>query len=71
EPAGAAAYAGALAALESGVLSASDRVALIVTGSGLKDIRSAMRVAGSGYPVAPDPEEVEKVRVALGLPALK
>lgn len=71
EPAGAAAYAGALAALESGVLSASDRVALIVTGSGLKDVRSAMRVAGSGYPVAPDPEEVEKVRVALGLPALK
>ncbi|MCC6799792.1 MAG: pyridoxal-phosphate dependent enzyme, partial [Anaerolineae bacterium] len=71
EPAAAAAYAGARAALDSGALSASERVALIVTGSGLKDIRSAMRVAGSGYPVAPDPDEVEKIRVALGLPALK
>jgi hypothetical protein len=27
-----------------------------------------MRVAGSGYPVAPDIEEVEKARIALGLP---
>lgn len=71
EPAAAAAYAGARAALESGALSASERVVLLVTGSGLKDIRSAMRVAGSGYPVAPDPDEVEKIRVALGLPSLK
>jgi threonine synthase len=71
EPAGAAAYAGAKAALESGDLSRSDRVVLLVTGSGLKDIRSAMRVAGSGHPVAPDPEEVERVRLALGLPTLK
>jgi len=71
EPAGAAAYAGAKAALDSGVLSPADRIVVLVTGSGLKDIRSAMRVAGSGYPVAPDPAEVEKVRLALGLPALK
>jgi hypothetical protein len=42
-----------------------------VTGSGLKDIRSAMRVAGSGHPVAPDIEEVEKVRAALNLPVFK
>lgn len=71
EPAGAAAYAGAKAALDSGVLIPTDRIVVLVTGSGLKDIRSAMRVAGSGYPVAPDPAEVEKVRLALGLPALK
>src|SRR5690606_4541623 len=75
EPAGAAAYAGASegakAALDSGVLRPADRIVVLVTGSGLKDIRSAMRVAGSGYPVAPDPAEVEKVRLALGLPALK
>lgn len=70
EPAGAAAYAGAKAALESGVLKPSDRIVVIVTGSGLKDIRSAMRVAGSGHPVAPDPDEVETIRQALGLPTL-
>lgn len=71
EPAASAAYAGAQAALAEGVLSASDRIVLIVTGSGLKDIRSAMRVAGSGHPVAPDIEEVEQVRQALGLPSLR
>lgn len=71
EPAGAAAYAGAKAAIESGILSPSDRIVVIVTGSGLKDIRSAMRVAGSGHPVAPDPGEVEKIRLALGLPTFK
>ena len=70
EPAGAAAYAGAKAALERGVLKPSDRIVVIVTGSGLKDIRSAMRVAGSGHPVAPDPDEVETIRQALGLPTL-
>ncbi len=39
-----------------------ERVVLLVTGNGLKDIKSAMRVAGAGYPVAPDMDEVEKAR---------
>ncbi|HVO71661.1 MAG TPA: threonine synthase [Aggregatilineaceae bacterium] len=68
EPAAAATVAGVRAALSEGHVQPQDRAVLIVTGNGLKDIKSAMRVAGSGYPVAPDIEEVEKARIALGLP---
>jgi len=42
-----------------------------VTGNGLKDIKSAMRVAGAGHPVAPDIDEVERLRSALQLPTFK
>lgn len=42
EPAGAAAYAGVLSGLEKGIFSPDDRVVVVVTGSGLKDVRSAM-----------------------------
>ncbi len=71
EPAASASYAGLQAALEQGVISHGERVLVLVTGNGLKDIKSAMRVAGSGNLVAPDIEEVEKVRRTLGLPTFK
>jgi threonine synthase len=71
EPAAAATYAGVSAAIEQGHIQPDDRVLLLVTGNGLKDIKSAMRVAGSGYPVQPDIEEVEKARITLGLPSFK
>ncbi len=71
EPAAAASYAGARAAIDEGHIRPAESVLLLVTGNGLKDIKSAMRVAGVGYPVAPDMDEVEKARVALGLPTLK
>ncbi len=71
EPAASSVYAGVRTALAEGHIQPDDRVVLIVTGNGLKDIKSAMRVAGAGYPVAPDMAEVEKARVSLGLPTLK
>ena len=71
EPAAAATYAGVRTALEESQVTPQDRVVLLVTGNGLKDIKSAMRVAGEGYSVAPDIEEVEKARVALGLPTFR
>jgi threonine synthase len=71
EPAAAATYAGVRAALDEGFVTPEDRVVLLVTGNGLKDIKSAMRVAGEGYPVAPHIEDVETARVALGLPTFK
>jgi threonine synthase len=71
EPAAAATYAGARAALAEGHIQPDERVVLLVTGNGLKDIKSAMRVAGAGHPVAPDIAEVEKVRQTLGLPTLR
>jgi threonine synthase len=41
EPAGAAAFAGAQAALESGMIKSSDPTLVIATGSGLKDVSAA------------------------------
>jgi len=43
EPAGAAAYAGLIAAVDTGLVSAGERVAVLSTGNGLKDIASAMK----------------------------
>jgi threonine synthase len=43
EPAGAAAYAGLLKAVDKGLVSVDDRVVVVNTGSGLKDIQSVMK----------------------------
>ncbi len=71
EPAAAATYAGARAALAEGHIQPDERVLLLVTGNGLKDIKSAMRVAGEGVSVAPNMDDVEKARQQLGLPTLR
>ena len=71
EPAAAATYAGARAALAEGHIQPDERVLLLVTGNGLKDIKSAMRVAGAGVSVAPNMDDVEKARQQLGLPSLR
>jgi len=54
EPAAAAAYAGVRAAREHGVLSGSDRVLCMVTGSGLKDTQAAIRAAHDPIRITPD-----------------
>ena len=43
EPAGAASYAGLIAARERALVESSDRVVVVATGNGLKDVGSAMR----------------------------
>jgi threonine synthase len=43
EPAAAAAYAGLLKALNNGQVHADERIVVLVTGNGLKDVQSAMR----------------------------
>ncbi|MDA2979036.1 MAG: threonine synthase [Actinomycetota bacterium] len=49
EPAGAAAYAGLVVAVNHGLIKAADRVVVLSTGSGLKDVASAMKaVAAAG-----------------------
>ncbi len=58
EPAGAAAYAGLKQALQAGFIQSQDRVAVLVTGSGLKDIRSAMRTVGEAPRIAPSLDAV-------------
>jgi len=61
EPAAAAAYAGLVHAAESGLVTADDRIVILATGSGLKDIDSARRSVGEPHRIAPDLAEVKRV----------
>jgi threonine synthase len=54
EPAAAAALAGLEAALADNLIDCDERVVLMITGSGLKDIAAAGRVLEPPAPVAPD-----------------
>lgn len=60
EPAGAAALAGFQKLASSGAFRDEDSVVLLVTGSGLKDISAAARVAGEPIRIRADLEEVER-----------
>ncbi len=53
EPAGAAAYAGLLAAVEQNFLAEGDRVVVLNTGNGLKDVARAMDAAGEPIVIEP------------------
>jgi threonine synthase len=66
EPAGAAAHAGLIAAVSRGLVSATDEVVVLSTGSGLKDVASAMKaVAAAGTkPMYVDPT-LEALKQAL------
>ena len=61
EPAGAAAYAGLVRAAASGVVGSEDPVLVLNTGSGLKDVRAAMRAAGEAPIIKPTLDEVKKI----------
>jgi threonine synthase len=62
EPAAAAAYAGLVAAVEDDLVTADDRVVVLATGTGLKDVPSAMRAIGTAG--------IEALRVAPDLDAV-
>ncbi len=66
EPAGAAPYAGLVEAVDRGLVGPDDRVVLLATGSGLKDVASAMKaVAAVGTePMRIDPN-LDSLRAAL------
>jgi threonine synthase len=67
EPAGSAAYAGLLKAIDAGLVRPDERIVVLVTGSGLKDVASAMQsvdqVGTHPHHVAPDLEDVKRVMV--------
>ena len=62
EPAGAAAYAGLLEALDQGLLSPQDRVLVMNTGNGLKDIKAAREAAGEATVIEPTLEALRDLR---------
>ena len=61
EPAGATGFAGMLKALKEGKISKNDKVVVIVTGNGLKDVESAQKAGGTPIEIEPTIEDVEKV----------
>ena len=61
EPAGATAYAGLVKAAGSGVVGSDDPVLVMNTGSGLKDIRSAMKAVLEAPIIEPTLSAVKKV----------
>jgi threonine synthase len=63
EPAGAAAFAGLFALVERGEIGPDERVVVVNTGNGLKDIRAAARTAEPPRHIAPT---LEAVRLAVG-----
>lgn len=63
EPGGAAAFAGFMKLRESVAIQSNERVVLVITGSGLKDINTARRSVGEPLRVQPDVAELDKLRV--------
>jgi threonine synthase len=64
EPAGAASFAGVLRLAHEGRLRADERIAVIVTGSGLKDVDSALALVDAPAPIEPNLEAAAR---ALGI----
>ena len=61
EPAGVTSFAGILKMKELGLLKGDEKVVSIVSGSGLKDIKSAMKAAGKPNSVEPDIEDLKRI----------
>jgi threonine synthase len=63
EPAGATSVAGLRKLLEEGKVSGSEKIVCLITGNGLKDVSSAMRIAGKPVSIEPTLQNLKK---ALG-----
>ena len=61
EPAGATAYAGLVRAAASGVVGSEDPILVMNTGSGLKDVRAAMKAVVEAPIIEPSLEAVKKL----------
>lgn len=66
EPAGAAGFAGVQRARREGWVGEDERVVAIVTGNGLKDIKSAMKATGAPYRVMPNLDAVRALLTQIG-----
>ena len=61
EPAGSTSYAGLVKAVRNGLIEPDDPVVVLNTGSGLKDVRSAMQAAGEAPIIEPTLEAVKSI----------
>lgn len=67
EPAGATPFAGLLKMLREGRIDPAERIVVLVTGNGLKDIPSAVRAVGRPLYVEPVIEDLQRIVEDLGL----
>lgn len=67
EPAGAASVAGLQKLLSEGKVKGSERVVCLVTGNGLKDVESAVKVAGRPVPIEPSLASLKEAARKAGL----
>lgn len=67
EPAGATAWAGVKQARADGWIAAGERVAVIVSGNGLKDVASAIKATGDPTVIEPTPAALQAAVTRLGL----
>lgn len=61
EPAGVTSFAGLKKFVNLGKIDKDEKIVCVLTGNGLKDISSAMKVAGSPSLIEPDLKELEKI----------
>jgi threonine synthase len=66
EPAGAAAYAGLAKAAAADLVRPEEQVVVLVTGSGLKDVRAAMQAAGQAVVIEPTLEALHRELERVG-----
>jgi len=67
EPAGAAPLAGMVKAISTGLVARDERVVILVTGSGLKDIRATLQAVGKPKRIKPDIKSVKTVLQSDGV----
>jgi threonine synthase len=65
EPAAAAAYAGLVKAVADGLVNPDERIVVLVTGNGLKDVASARKSVGEPFVVNKDLNDVKRVASQL------
>jgi threonine synthase len=63
EPAGATGFAGLVKATAQGLVPADERVVVVVTGNGLKDVENAVRAGGQPISIEPT---VQALKQAFG-----
>ncbi len=61
EPAGATAYAGLVQAVDQSLVDAGERIVVLNTGNGLKDVKAAMQAAGEPVVIQPNLEDLKRV----------
>lgn len=67
EPAGAASLAGLIKAAREGTVSSDERVAVLVTGNGLKDVDSALKAVGEPHRIEPTVDALQSLVERIGL----